>query len=162
MISENAVFNALVNIIPPQGFFDGTIWDILGSLGSIFAGIGLGFTAYEIKQNREARQDAISDKVIEDLQELYSELSLLDRNDPKFDYRLKNWFSAFANMLEYFAFRVNNKVLTDEKRLEFFCPTVLYWYDTIFKEHAGDALNDPKRYEELKKFYRTYKDKYRY
>lgn len=153
------MFDALI-AQTSTGFYNGTLWDIISACGTLIAGGGLIFTGYEFIQNRKAKQDALTDEIFKNLMNLETLLGQIDTDDPKYDFKFKNWFSAFANTLEYLAFRINNGVLMDQKRLDFIIPAVISYYENIFVVHGKDAVTDEKRYEELKKLYRQYKDHY--
>jgi len=130
---------------------------ILGLIAASAAVIGLFFTAFQLRSTNHTRQLELLESVYHDihsLEQLFYE-KYIDVHDKQ-----KYWRTLFFQQLEWFAFLVNNKKITDDDSINFFKKPFIRWCEKLFAEHADeDQLNNLERFEELKKLYTKFAGK---
>lgn len=123
------------------------------AISAIAAAIGLFFNALATRQAKRTRELQIFDRVFGSIAHL--EEKLLDAAAAgRGPDAAKAWRSPFLNTLEYLAFLVNHRYLSDKRLAGFFSDAVVHWYRDIFLATATEKeRNDPKIYPELKALY---------
>jgi hypothetical protein len=82
------------------------------------------------------------------------EKELYDKYSGSSEDQKKRWDSLLFNSIEFFAFLVNNKYVSDARMVSFFRDAIVGWYEGIFLKHYGqDEIRDEKLYPEMKKLY---------
>ena len=129
---------------------------IAALVGAGAAVAGLFYVGFQVHTENKTRQLDIFQNTLSKIQEnvqLYHDKYAkgLKKNSP--------WAYRFFNDLEWFAFLINDKRLTDQTLIEHLKDAVIYWYDGIFKESFDDTIiNDEKQFSELKTLYRMFKN----
>lgn len=134
-----------------------SIWNFFNDkpevIAALAAVIALIFTAISWNKDRRTRELQTIDELRKELMDL--ERELIEKYSTKSVDEKKKWDSLFFNTLEWFAFLINENRIKDKTLVGFFSPAMIYWYDNIFRAHAGQkVLEDPAQYEELKKLYK--------
>ena len=127
-----------------------TIWLVLAV--GLAAG-GLYFSGYQLKMSNRTKQLEILESNFKDIRNL--ELLLYERYQDAGKEKLSQWNSLFFNQLEWIAFLINTRKLTDASLIEFFKPAIKSWYENIFLRHfTKEVIENEQEFYELKKLYR--------
>lgn len=123
---------------------------VISILSVVFSLVGLLLTIVTIRRNNQARQLEMSRAAFTDI--LALEKELYDKYADSNEDQKKKWDSLLFNSIEFFAFLVNNKYVSDEKMIGFFRDAIVGWYEGIFLKHYGhEEICDEKTYPEMKK-----------
>jgi hypothetical protein len=150
----------------------GNLWQIVGAIAA--AG-GLGFTGYQLyknnqtlKANNEEQKESNRVRELQLLESAFQQIIATeqlwyerykDKTDKK---EIQEWGSLFFNRLEWLAFLINQKFMTDKELVNFFKDAIVGWYETLFVNHFPmEVINDDKSFPSLKKLYRFYKGQHK-
>ena len=130
---------------------------VVSILSALFALIGILLTIVTIRRNNQARQLEMLRGVFTDI--LALEKELYDRYASSSEDQKKKWDSLLFNSIEFFAFLVNNKYVSDVKMIGFFRDAIVGWYEGIFlSHHSQKDISDENLYPEMRRLYKRMKD----
>lgn len=115
---------------------------------SIAVAIALGFTIKAFYKVRKTEQLKLGADFHRDMIKLEEELGGLLQND---QVKLENWDSRTFNSLEWNAFLINQKEITNKDLINYFAEYFVKYYDDVFMVLAPEELKtNPKKYPEFK------------
>jgi len=122
-----------------------------------FSLVGLLLTIITIRRNNEARQLEMLRGVFADILDLEKEL--YNKYASSNEDEKKKWDSLLFNSIEFFAFLVNNRYVSDERMIGFFRDAIVGWYEGIFlSHHSQKDISNENLYPEMRKLYKRMKD----
>ena len=138
--------------------------EILGILLVATPGFIAAFAAVKgLSRQRRTIELQIFESVFKDIRDFEREQYAIIGRNPSSGRDSPEWLQwreLFLQTLEYYCFLANERLISEEKLVNYFEDGVLEWYQTIFvSEDKENERFNPKVYEELKKFVRIRKNK---
>lgn len=129
-------------------------WSMIGAVVAALAAVSALFFNYlAIRENSRSRNIATFQSFFLEIRNL-EEKYYKEYQSKKDIAETRKWLSLFFNTLEYFAFLVNNNLLS-KKLAKFYNDAFVGYYEGIFITAATpEQQSNPKQYEEMKKLYK--------
>jgi len=132
-------------------------FNVLAIFSAVVASCGLFANYWSIKENNKKRELEIMTSTFKEIKDTESKLYADYKNAD--EETKKEWDSLLFNTIEFFAFLINERYITDKKLYSFFDDAIVSWHEDIYQEHYSENdVNDPKQYKEFKKLYKKIKN----
>jgi hypothetical protein len=109
------------------------------------------------RRTKRLDQITLSDTTFSDLRDLDREVAKIPSGS-QYDDARSLWYSRIFNTLDWLSFLINEKVIDDQKMIEYMKPTIIRYYEDAFLKNASVDERDSKSYQEFKKLYRLMKN----
>jgi hypothetical protein len=103
---------------------------IVSGIGLFLTGIALLLNWQSLKENNKAREIQLLTNTFNAINEIEGKLYTEYKGKDK-----KEWDSLLFNSIEYFAFLINNRFISNYKMRSFFDDVIIIWYENIFLKH---------------------------
>jgi hypothetical protein len=117
--------------------------------------IALFYTIVTFRRTKRLDQITLSDRIFSELRELDRDLAKIPSESQYDNARDQVYFRIFST-LDYLSFLVNQKIIDDRRLLEYMKPTIISYYEDIFKRHPSSSKMDQrgsKSYQQFREFY---------
>jgi hypothetical protein len=119
--------------------------------------IALFYTIVTFRRTKRLDQITLSDTTFSDLRDLDREVAKIPSGS-QYDDARSQWYSRVFNTLDWLSYLINEKVIDDQKMIEYMKPTIIRYYEDTFLKNASVDERDSKSYQEFKKLYRLMKN----
>jgi hypothetical protein len=118
--------------------------------------IALFYTIVTFRRTKRLDQITLSNTTFSDLRDLDREVAKIPSGS-QYDDARNQWYSRIFNTLDWLSYLINEKVIDDQKMIEYMKRDIIRYYEDTFLKNASVDERDSKSYQEFKKLYRTIK-----
>lgn len=113
----------------------------------IFTGITFGITFWRTRKSEQIRIASEFSRNLDEVDDKIQNLSAMPHNESE----RKNRYIQYLNQWEFFSLLVNKGEITNKHIQEYFRPSLIRDYETIFSKYK-DLETEETEYQELKKW----------
>ena len=110
------------------------------------------YTILTFRRSKRLDQLTITNEIFLELRNLDRELAKIPR-EAQYDDARSQTYSRIFTTLDYLSFLINQKVVDDERLMDYMKADVIRYYEDQFLKHASIDERDSSSYQQFKKLY---------